>query len=100
MPPARPKNPEELPKEERLNLAIEEYQKIFLVYNSSEDPVAEQLCKPSVRLISREYGLVHTTLLRRVTGNTQSHQEAHEDEQRLSSTEEEALKSWICQMSE
>ncbi len=97
MPPAKPKNPEELSKEDRLDLAIEEYRKAFVAYNISEDPSAE---KPSIRLIAREYGLIHTTLLRRVTGKTQSHQEAHEDEQRLSPTKEEALKSWICQMSE
>lgn len=78
MPPAKPKNPEELSKEDRLDLAIEEYRKAFVAYNISEDPSAE---KPSIRLIAREYGLIHTTLLRRVTGKTQSHQEAHEDEQ-------------------
>lgn len=97
MPPAKPKDPEELPKEERLDLAIDEYKKAFLVFQMSDDPNQE---KPSVRLIAREYGLIYTTLLRRVTGKTQSYQEAHEDEQRLSPTEEKALKSWIFQISE
>ncbi len=97
MPPAKPKAPEELSKNERLDLAIEEYRKAFLVYNTSDDFNAKQ---PSVRLIPREYGVIHNTLLRRVTGKTQSHHETHVDEQRLSPTEEEALKSWIFQVTE
>ncbi len=67
MPPAKPKAPEELSKDERLDLAIEEYRKAFVAYNISEDPNEQ---KPSIRLIAREYGLVHTTVLRRVTGKT------------------------------
>ena len=99
MPPAKPKNPEELPKEVRLDLAIDEYKQAFLVYHMSFESM-EKKRKPSARSIAKQYGLIHTTLKRRIIDKTQSRQEAHESEQRLSDLKENALKAWILQIAE
>lgn len=90
-----PKAPKELSKQERLDLAIEDYNRAFIAYQI--DPQSK---KPSVRAIAKSYNIIHTTLARRVAGKTHSYQEAHEDEQRLTPEEEQALASWILQVAE
>ena len=90
------KAPKELSKNERLNLAIAEYRKVFSIYQNSEDPQK----KPSIASIALSYGVVSSTLDRRVAGQTHSYREAREDHQRLSPGEEQALKTWILQVAE
>ena len=92
-----PKASEELTKEERLERAINEYNQALLVYKSSSDPRRK---KPSVNAIALSWGLIRSTLERRINGQTRSRHQAHECEQRLSHVEEEALKSWILQLAE
>ena len=96
---AKPKNSEELSKEVRLDLAIDEYKQAFLVYHMSFESMKKKR-KPSIRSIAKQYGLIYTTLKRRIIGKTQSRQEAHESEQRLSDLEENTLKAWILQVAE
>ena len=91
------KAPKELSKQERLNLAIDEYNQAFLAYQNSSNP---QKKKPALQPIAWRHGVVSSTLSRRITGQTHSHQEAHVDAQRLTSEEESALVSWIQQMAE
>ena len=84
-----PKAPKEVSKSERLQLAIEEYKQAYLLYENSSDPHKKQ---PKVEPIAREYGIIPTTLSRRLVGKTRAHREAHDSELRLSPVEEEALK--------
>ena len=90
-----PPNEKEVPKHVRLGLAIDEYQKAYAAHLS--DP---QKKKPAIKPIAMSYGLIPSTLGRRIAGKTHTHQEAHEDKQRLSPLEEQALKSRILQLTE
>lgn len=93
----RPKRPKEPPKNERLDDAIAEYMKALIAYRNNSDPHKKS---PSVRLIALSHGIIPSTLGRRVAGQTHSHQEASEDQQRLTPVEEQALKGWIFQVAE
>ena len=95
--PKPPKDPKEKPQKERLDDAVHEYNQALLAYQSGSDP---QRKKPAIRPIALFHGLIPSTLDRRINGKTLSHQEAHEDEQRLSPVEEEALKSWVLQLAQ
>ena len=92
-----PKTPKKKSQKERLNDAIHEYNQALSAFESSSDP---QRKKPAIRPIALFHGLIPSTLDRRINGKTRSYQEAHEDEQRLSPVEEEALKSWVLQLAE
>ena len=94
MPPK--KAPTQPSKKERLQLAINDYTQAFFAFQ--HDP--KNLKRPNVDRIARSYDVVPSTLGRRVAGKTHSHQEAHVDQQRLSPSEEQALKSWILQVAE
>lgn len=91
------KDPKELPKHIRQDLAIDEYHQVLTAFEISSDP---QKKKPHLTPIALYYGLVPTTLARRIAGKTRSHQEAHQHEQRLSPAEEQALESWVLQVAE
>ena len=88
---------QEVPKKERLEIAIKEYNQALLTYENSSDPLRK---KPAIEPIALYYGIVPTTLRRRVAGKSRSHQEASKSQQRLSPAEEQALKSWILQVEE
>ena len=75
-----PKPEKELPKQARLDLAIAEYQEALVAYQDLLDPRNKW---PYVELIALKYGLVASTLGRRLAGKTRAHQEAYTDEQRL-----------------
>ena len=85
-----PKPEKELPKQVRLDLATGEYHEALAAYQNPSDP---QKKKPFVEPIALKYGLVPSTLGRRITGKTHAYQEAHTDEQRLTPIEEQSLKS-------
>ena len=78
------KAPKEVSKSERLQLAIDEYKQVYLLYENSSDPHKKQ---PAIESIAREYGIISTTLRRRLAGKTHAHREAHDNELRLSPVE-------------
>ena len=90
------KAPKEVPVQARLDLAINEYTQALSVYDSS-DPRQQ---KPSIRRIAKYYDVVPSTMSRRIGGLTHSRQKAHDHEQRLTPEEEQALKTWILQVTE
>ncbi len=90
-----PKASKEVSKSERLQLAIDEYKQAYLLYENNLDPHK----KPSeIAPIAYEYGIIPTTLRRRLAGKTRAHREAYDNELRLSPVEEEALAGWILQV--
>ena len=97
MAPNALKDREELPQKERLDLAIQEYNRRLTAFL---DGTSESKKKPAVGPVARSWGLVETTLTRRINGQTKSHHQAHEEEQRLTPVEEQALKSWILTVAE
>ncbi len=90
-----PKAPKEVSKSERLQLAIDEYKQAYLLYENNSDPHKKP---PEIAPIAYEYGIIPTTLRRRLAGKTRAHREAHDNELRLSPVEEEALAGWILQV--
>ena len=91
------KDREELPQKERLDLAIQEYNRDLEAFlNGSSDSRK----RPAIEPIALFYGLTPSTLYRRVKSQTKPRLQAHQDEQRLTPGEEEALRSWILLVSE
>ena len=89
------KAPDELPKQQRLELALNAYNQVFLAWQMNP-----QGNKPAMQPIALSYGVVSSTLSRRIAGKTSSRRKAHELEQRLSPEEEGALESWILKVTE
>lgn len=97
MAPNALKDREERPQKERLDLAVQEYNRDLVAFlNGTSDSKK----KPAIEPIALFWGLVPNTLYRRVKGQTKSHHQAHEEEQRLTPVEEQALKLWILQVAE
>lgn len=92
----KPDMPGEAPFEERINGAILAYKTAVTIYNKAGETGDE----PSVRRIAYAFNLCDTTLLRRLTGKTRGYSSAHEEQQRLTPSEEKALVSMILQLEE
>ena len=88
----------ELPKQVRLDLAIDEYQKAFAAHQAH--PYDHHNPKPAVKPIAFKYGIIPSTLYRRIAGKTHPYQDAHKLQQRLNPVEEQVLKSLILGMTE
>ena len=78
---------DELPKEERIQLAIAAYRESFNDWEAGPKAFED---KPSVRKIARQHGIIHSTLTRRLA-ETKTHKEAARLQQRLLPEEESAL---------
>ena len=85
---------DELPKEERIQLAIAAYRESFNDWEAGPKAFED---KPSVRKIARKHGIIHSTLTRRLA-ETKTHKEAALLQQRLLPEEESALVDWTIQM--
>ena len=97
MAPKKAETQEELPKQIRLDRAISEYHHALSAFEDSADPLKK---KPVIESIAKSWGVVPTTLSRRIAGKTRSAQVAQESYQRLSPLEEQALRTWILKMAE
>lgn len=70
------------------------YFKVYTIWQES----GEEGDEPSVRKTAKNFNLWHTTLQRRLTGNTKYQKLAYEQLQRLTPSEKCAFAGWVVQM--